>query len=134
MSSINKVILIGYVGNPPKTHHTKDQKMIVNVSIATSEKWKNKQGEPQERTEWHSLVFYNRLAELAATYIVKKGQQIYVEGKLQTDKFTDKNDNERQITKTIVTHLQVLSKIEKSQKENITPPIGDDFKDDIIDF
>ena len=85
---INKVILIGNLGNDPDTRYTSSGAAVANVSIATSESWKDREsGEQQERTEWHRVVFFGRLAEIVSEYL-RKGSQIYVEGRLQTRKWT----------------------------------------------
>jgi single-strand DNA-binding protein len=81
---INKVILVGNLGSDPETRYTASGSAITNISVATSESWRDKQsGEQQEKTEWHRIVFFNRLAEIAGEYL-RKGSQVYIEGKLQT--------------------------------------------------
>ncbi|MGZ8257317.1 MAG: single-stranded DNA-binding protein, partial [Gallionella sp.] len=85
--SLNKVMLIGRLGKDPETRYMTNGEAVTNVSLATSETWKDKSGEKQEKTEWHNLVFYRRLAEIAGEYL-KKGSMVYVEGKLQTRKYT----------------------------------------------
>jgi single-strand DNA-binding protein len=105
---VNKVILIGRLGKDPETRYMPSGNAVSNVTLATSDSWKDKQsGEQKERTEWHNLVFYNRLAEIAGEYL-KKGSQVYVEGRLQTRKWQDKNNNDRYTTEIIVNDMQML--------------------------
>src|SRR5687768_7664253 len=105
---INKVILVGNLGNDPETRYTAGGAAITTISVATSESWKDKQtGEQQERTEWHRVKFFGRLAEIAGEYL-KKGRQVYVEGSLRTDKYTDKNGVERYTTDIIADEMQML--------------------------
>lgn len=105
---INKVILVGNLGADPETRYTASGAAITGIRIATSESWKDKQtGEQQERTEWHSITFFGRLAEIAGEYL-RKGSQVYVEGRLQTDKWQDKDGNDRYTTKVIANEMQML--------------------------
>lgn len=105
---INKVILVGNLGSDPDVRYTPGGVAVVNVSLATSESWKDKStGEMQERTEWHRLVFFSRLAEIAGEYL-RKGSQVYVEGKLQTRKWQDKNGQDRYTTEIVVNDMQML--------------------------
>jgi len=105
---INKVILVGTCGKDPETRYMPSGKAVTNMSIATSEAWKDKKtGEKQESTEWHNLTFFDRLGEIAGEYL-KKGSQIYVEGKLKTEKWQDKSGNDRYTTKIICNELQML--------------------------
>ena len=106
--SVNKVILVGRLGKDPETRYMTSGEAVTNVTLATSENWKDKSGEKQERTEWHNLVFYRRLAEVAGEYL-KKGSQIYVEGKIQTRKWQDKETGkDRYTTEIIVNEMQML--------------------------
>lgn len=105
--SVNKVILIGRLGKDPETRYMTSGEAVTNATLATSENWKDKSGEKQERTEWHNLVFYRRLAEIAGEYL-KKGSQIYVEGKLQTRKWQTKEGQDRYTTEIIVDQMQML--------------------------
>ncbi len=104
---INKVILVGTVGKDPEVRYSQAGSANVTLSLATNESWKDKNGEKQERTEWHRLKFFGKLAEIAGEY-VKKGQQLYVEGSLRTDKYTDKQGIERYTTDIIVNDMQML--------------------------
>lgn len=106
--SINKVILIGRLGKDPETRFSPDGSAVANLTLATSESWKDKgSGEKQERTEWHRVVFFGRLAEIAGEYL-KKGAQIYVEGRLQTRKWQDKSGQDRYTTEIVGNDLQML--------------------------
>jgi single-strand DNA-binding protein len=108
MASLNKVTLIGNLGRDPETRYTPDGAAITNMSIATTSSWKDKSsGEKKEETEWHRLVFYNRLAEIAGEYL-KKGSSIYVEGRLKTRKWQDKEGVEKTTTEIVVDQMQML--------------------------
>jgi single-strand DNA-binding protein len=105
---VNKVILVGTLGRDPETKYMPSGGAITNVSIATSEQWKDKNsGEKQERTEWHRVVFYNKLAEIAGQYL-RKGQQVYVEGRLQTRKWQGQDGQDRYTTEIIADEMQML--------------------------
>ncbi|GAB4414028.1 MAG: single-stranded DNA-binding protein [Sideroxydans sp.] len=105
--SVNKAILIGRLGKDPETRYMTNGEAVTNVTLATSENYKDKNGEKQERTEWHNLVFYRRLAEIAGEYL-KKGSQIYVEGRIQTRKWQDKEGRDRYTTEIVVNEMQML--------------------------
>ena len=105
--SVNKVILVGRLGKDPETRYMTNGEAVTNATLATSENWKDKSGEKQEKTEWHNLVFYRRLAEVAGEYL-KKGSQIYVEGKLQTRKWQTKEGQDRYTTDIIVDQMHML--------------------------
>lgn len=105
---VNKVILIGNLGSDPEVRYMPSGGGVANISLATSETWKDKQsGEPQEKTEWHRVVFFGRLGEIAGEYL-KKGSKIYVEGRLQTRKWQDNNGNDRYTTEIIGNEMQML--------------------------
>jgi single-strand DNA-binding protein len=105
--SVNKAILVGRLGKDPETRYMTNGEAVTNVSLATSENYKDKSGEKQERTEWHNLVFYRRLAEIAGEYL-KKGSQVYVEGRIQTRKWQDKEGKDRYTTEIIVNEMKML--------------------------
>jgi single-strand DNA-binding protein len=105
--SVNKVILVGRLGKDPETRYMTNGEAVTNFSLATSETWKDKSGEKQEKTEWHNCVAYRKLAEIIAEY-VKKGSQIYVEGKLQTRKWQTKEGQDRYTTEIVVDQMQML--------------------------
>jgi len=105
---VNKVILVGNLGGDPEMRHTGSGTAITTINIATSESWTDKQsGEKQERTEWHRVKLFGRLAEIAGDYL-KKGRQVYIEGSLRTDKYTDKAGVERYSTDVIASEMQML--------------------------
>lgn len=105
--SVNKAILVGRLGKDPETRYMTNGEAVTNVSLATSENYKDKSGEKQERTEWHNLVFYRRLAEIAGEYL-KKGSLIYVEGRIQNRKYQDKEGKDRYISEIIVNEMKML--------------------------
>ena len=107
MASVNKVILIGNLGRDPETRYTTGGDAIANLNIATSEQWKDKNGEKQEKTEWHRVVLFGRQAEIAGEYL-KKGRSVYIEGRLQTRKYTDKDGVEKYSTEIVGDRMQLL--------------------------
>jgi single-strand DNA-binding protein len=108
MASVNKVIIIGNLGRDPETRYMANGEAVTNIAVATSESWKDKtSGEKKELTEWHRITFYRKLAEIAAQYL-KKGSQVYIEGKLQTRKWTDKENVERFTTEIIADTMTML--------------------------
>ncbi len=144
---VNKAILIGNLGNDPDIRYTASGAAVANISIATAESWKDKDtGEKQERTEWHRVVFFGRLAEIVGEYL-HKGSQIYVEGRLQTRKWQDKEGRDRYTTEIVANEMQMLgsrsggtTNFDQSPppaKEEVTAPATsggppkDDFDDDI---
>lgn len=138
MASINKVILVGNLGRDPEVRYTTDNNAIANVSIATTDRYKDKTtGEQKEITEWHRVVFFNRLGEIAAEYL-KKGSQVYIEGKLRTRKWTDKDGAEKYTTEIIADQLQMLGGRTSEAKSATPAPTAprqskpaDDLEDDI---
>ena len=105
---INKVILVGNLGQDPETRYMPSGKAVTNLRLATSDSWKDKQtGEQREQTEWHSVVMYDRLAEIAAEYL-RKGSQIYVEGRLKTRKWQDKEGKDRWTTEIVADEMNML--------------------------
>ena len=108
MASVNKVILIGNLGRDPEVRYTPSGSAVCNVTLATTRNWKSKEsGEKVEETEWHRVVFYDRLAEIAGEYL-KKGRSIYVEGRLKTRKWTDKDGAEKYTTEIIAQEMNML--------------------------
>ena len=105
---VNKVILIGNLGKDPETRYLPSGGAVANVTVATSESWKDKQtGEAKERTEWHNVVFYQKLAEIVGQYL-KKGSQVYIEGSIRTRKWQDKEGHDRYTTEIIANEMQML--------------------------
>lgn len=108
MASVNKVILIGNLGKDPEVRYMPSGRAVANVTLATSDSWKDKNtGEKQERTEWHNVVFYSPLAEIAGQYL-RKGSSVFVEGRLQTRKWQDKNGQDRYTTEIIANEMKML--------------------------
>ncbi|MGY8813952.1 MAG: single-stranded DNA-binding protein [Gammaproteobacteria bacterium] len=119
---INKVILVGNLGNDPDVRYTAGGAAVSNISIATSETWKDKEsGEKQEKTEWHRVVFFGRLAEIVAEYL-KKGSQVYIEGRLQTRKWQDKEGADRYTTEIVANEMQMLGSRGSSGNFDSAPP------------
>jgi single-strand DNA-binding protein len=108
MASVNKVILVGNLGRDPETRYMPNGEAVTNITLATTENWKDRtSGERQEKTEWHRVTFYRRLAEIAGEYL-KKGSQVYVEGRLETRKWTDKEGKDRYTTEVIASEMKML--------------------------
>jgi single-strand DNA-binding protein len=125
MASVNKVILVGNLGRDPETRYAPEGGAITNISVATTETWKDKaSGEKQERTEWHRVVFFNRLAEIAGEYL-KKGSQVYVEGALRTRKWEDKEGKERYTTEIVAERMQMLGSRQGSGDAGAREKIGE---------
>jgi single-strand DNA-binding protein len=113
MASVNKVILVGNLGRDPETRYTTGGDAVTNIRVATTDTWKDKNGEKQERTEWHTVVFFGRQAEIAGEYL-KKGRQVYIEGRLQTRKWQDKEGQDRYTTEIVADRMQMLGSREGS--------------------
>ena len=105
--SLNKAILIGRLGRDPEVRHMPNGEAVCNFSIATSETWKDQNGQKQERTEWHAITLYRRMAEVAGQYL-KKGNLVYIEGRIQSRKYTDKNGIERTAYEIIGSEMKML--------------------------
>ena len=121
MASVNKVILIGNLGRDPEVRYAPSGSAICNVAIATSRSWKDKtSGERQEETEWHRVVFYDRLAEIAGEYL-KKGKSVYIEGRLKTRKWTDKDGAEKYTTEIVADNMQMLGGREDGGQQQGAP-------------
>ena len=139
MKGVNRVTIAGNLGADPETRYTQSGSAITTIKVATSEQWKDKQtGERQERTEWHRIKFFGKLAEIAGEYL-HKGSQVYVEGSIRTDKYTDKEGVERYSTDIIANEMQMLGSKPEGQRQQSQPkpaqePSGDasgGFSDDI---
>jgi single-strand DNA-binding protein len=107
MASVNKVILVGNLGRDPEVRYMPNGEAVCNFSIATTDSWKDKSGAKQERTEWHNIVMYRKLAEIAGEYL-KKGRPVYIEGRLQTRKWQTKEGQDRYTTEIIADQMQML--------------------------
>lgn len=122
MASVNKVIIVGNLGRDPETRYMPNGEAVTNIAVATTESWKDKNsGEKKELTEWHRITFYRKLAEIAGQYL-KKGSQIYVEGRLQTRKWQDKDGVERYTTEIIADTMQMLG---SRQGQGSSAPMDD---------
>ena len=131
MASLNKIMLIGNLGKDPEIRVTASGQTVANFSLATKEQFKNKSGEREERTEWHSIVVWGRLAEIARDYL-HKGKQVYIEGRLQTRKWQDKNGQDRYTTEVVAELMQMLGNKgdgSKTVQESSDTFVGDDFDD-----
>ncbi len=129
MASINKVILIGNLGKDPEIRYMPNGDAVTNITLATTETWKDKTGEKQEKTEWHRITFYRKLAEIVGEYL-KKGRSVYVEGRLETRKWTDKAGVDRYTTEVIASDMKMLgskpgSSFEVESKNDNTPTSKD---------
>lgn len=125
MASVNKVIIVGNLGRDPETRYMPNGEAVTNVTVATTETWKDKNtGEKKELTEWHRIVFYRRLAEIAGQYL-KKGSQVYVEGRLQTRKWQDKDGIDRYTTEIIADTMQMLGS--RQGMGGGAPQMGDEY-------
>ena len=109
MSGVNKVILVGHLGSDPETRHTQGGTPVGNFRLATTERWVSKGGEKSERTEWHRIVVWGKLAEICSEYL-GKGKQVYIEGRLQTRQWQDKDGNNRYTTEVTATNMVMLGK------------------------
>lgn len=133
MASLNKVFLIGNLGRDPEVRYTGSGTAVASLSLATTEKFKNKGGEWEERTEWHNVTFWGRLAEIAGEYLAK-GKTVFIEGKLQTRKWQDRDGKDRYTTEIIAEKMQMLSRKNGTNSEEPDqfnggqmPPEGDDI-------
>lgn len=118
MASVNKVILVGNLGRDPEVRYMPNGEAVCNFSIATTDTWKDKNGQRQERTEWHNIVMYRRLAEIAGEYL-KKGRSVYIEGRLQTRKWQTKEGQDRYTTEIVADQMQMLGGREGGGGSNI---------------
>lgn len=145
---VNKVILVGNLGKDPETRYMPSGGAVTNITVATSESWKDKAtGQPQERTEWHRVVFFNRLAEIAGEYL-KKGSKVYIEGSLRTRKWQGQDGQDRYTTEIVAAEMQMLdsrsgggtggyeeppmpTEAPQAASKPAAQPMKDDFEDDI---
>jgi single-strand DNA-binding protein len=136
---INKVILVGSLGNDPDVKYTKSGSCITRISLATNSQWKDKEGNKQERTDWHRVVFFGKLAEIAGEYL-RKGANVYVEGSLKYDKYTGQDGVEKYSTDIVANEMQMLGGKQEAQGggQRQAPakgsPSNQDFADDDIGF
>ena len=118
--SLNKVILIGRLGRDPETRYMPNGEAVCNFSVATDESWKDKSGQRQQKTEWHAITMYRKLAEIAAQYL-KKGSQVYIEGRIQSRKYTGKDGIERTAFEIIASEMKMLDSKSSGGAETYTP-------------
>ena len=142
--SVNKVILVGRLGRDPEVRYLPNGEAVANFGVATSEQWKDRNGERQERTEWHNITMYRRLAEIAGDYL-RKGQEVYIEGKIQSRKYTGKDGVERTAYEIIASEMKMIGgkgdssssavqdepKPQPGQREQVSAPSVDDLSDDV---
>jgi single-strand DNA-binding protein len=145
MAGVNKVILIGNLGKDPELRYTPGNQAVASFSLATTERWRDRDGNPQDRTEWHNIVVWGRQAEIAKEYL-SKGRQVYIEGRIQTRSWEDKDGNKRYTTEVIAQRLNFLGSRADQPAATATspgtegppesPPVGDDLssEDDDLPF
>ncbi len=137
MAAVNKVILIGNLGRDPEIRYTKNGQAVATFSLATTEKWKNKNGDREEKTEWHRIVAWGKLGEICGEYLTK-GKQAYIEGRLQTREWEDKDGNKRTTTEIVASNMVMLSQAGGSRTAENSDPASNsvdaDFEDEDIPF
>jgi single-strand DNA-binding protein len=130
MASVNKVIIVGNLGKEPESRSFPDGSPVCNISIAVTEKYKDKQGESKEVTEWVNVVFFGKLADIAADYL-RKGSSVYVEGKLKTEKYTDKQGIEKYSTKVVASSMQMLGGKPSGDSKPVEKPQNSIIDDEV---
>lgn len=126
MASVNKAIIVGNLGRDPEIRHTQSGAAVANFSIATNEAWNNRDGQREERTEWHRVVAFGKLADICGQYL-KKGKQVYIEGRLQTRNWDDREGNKRSTTEIVATNMVMLGgRAGVDESDPFAPPIEDD--------
>lgn len=126
MPSLNKVMLIGNLGQEPEVRYTSGGDAVTSISLATTDEWRDKaSGEKRQSTEWHKVIFFRKLAEIAGQHLAK-GSQVYVEGRIKTKKWTDKDGAERFTTQVEATELKMLGKRERSQSDSQSSNLNED--------
>lgn len=135
MASVNKAIILGHLGKDPDLRSLPDGKSVATISIATTETWKDKSGEKQEKTEWHRVVMFGKQADLAGQYL-KKGSQVYIEGRIQTKKWTDKQGQEKYTTEILADRMQFIGKavVEVPDDAKRSAPASEPIDDSDIPF
>jgi single-strand DNA-binding protein len=122
VGSVNKVILIGNLGKDPEVRYAQSGKAVTTFTLATNESWNNKDGQREERTEWHRVVVFGKLAEICGQYL-QKGKQVYIEGRLQTRSWEDREGNKRYTTEVVASNMVMLSKAGSGPSDSMAPPI-----------
>lgn len=132
MASVNKVIVLGNLGKDPDLRHLPNGDAVCNFSLATTESWKDKEGNKQDKTEWHNVVIFRKLAEIAGEYL-KKGRPVYIEGRLQTRKWQDKEGKDRYTTEIVADQMQMLGSRDEAKEvaKTSAPANFDDMESDI---
>lgn len=133
MASVNKVIVLGNLGKDPELRHLPNGDAVCNFSLATTESWKDKDGNKQDKTEWHNIVIFRKLAEIAGEYL-KKGRPVYIEGRLQTRKWQDKEGKDRYTTEIVADQMQMLGSRDEAKevaKPTQAPTGFEDMESDI---
>jgi single-strand DNA-binding protein len=133
MRGVNKAIIIGTLGKDPEVRYAQDGKAITNITVATNETWKDKDGKQQDRAEWHRVVFFGKLAEIAGEYL-KKGSQVYLEGSIRTRKWQGQDGKDNYTTEIVADQMQMLGGKSDDKPEKPKPkhePLPDDFEDSI---
>lgn len=136
MNGVNKAIIVGTLGKDPEMKYMANGNAIANLSVATSEKWKDKNsGQQQEKTEWHRVSMFGAVAEIAGKYLTK-GSQVYLEGKIQTRKWQDKDGQDRYSTEIVANQMQMLGgkRNESEPRDSVEPPAEPEFDDSEIPF
>ena len=141
MAGVNKVILVGHLGRDPEVRYTKAGQAVASFSLVTPEKWKDKEGIKQEKTEWHRLVAWGKLGEICGEYL-SKGKQIYLEGRLQTREWEDNDGNKKQTTEIVLSNMTMLGQAGGSSSSGASSAGSqaasnsgnEDFEDDDIPF
>lgn len=132
MASVNKVIVLGNLGKDPDLRHLPNGDAVCNFSLATTESWKDKEGNKQDKTEWHNIVIFRKLAEIAGEYL-KKGRPVYIEGRLQTRKWQDKEGKDRYTTEIVADQMQMLGSRDEAKEvaKTSAPANFEDMESDI---
>lgn len=128
---VNKVILVGNVGKDPEIRQTQNNKQVATFSLATSESYKDQSGQRQSKTEWHNVVCWGNLAQLAGQYI-KKGSKVYLDGKITTRSWDDNNGNKRYTTEIIANTIQFLDKREQSNQDGLHPTVNNQWQNNPV--
>jgi len=123
--SVNKVILVGRLGNDPEVRYTSDGTAVASFRLATTKKWSNQKGEKEERTEWHRIVAWRRLGEICGEYL-SKGKQVFIEGELQTRQWEDKEGNKRYATEVVASNMQMLGGVPRNGGAEASAPSPED--------
>jgi single-strand DNA-binding protein len=125
VGSVNKVILVGNLGKDPEVRQTQSGSAVATFSIATNESWNNREGQREERTEWHRVVVFGKLADICGQYL-KKGKQVYIEGRLQTRSWDDREGNKKYTTEIVASNMTMLGRAGEGPSDSYAPPIEEE--------